>query len=54
MMAAHPTSFPDKNKMVSGDYPYHICNKLHKLGERLFFRVRRQQLQAIRAPEASD
>lgn len=37
MMAAHPTSFPDKNKMVSGDYPYHICNKLHKLGENAVF-----------------
>jgi len=37
LMAAHPTSFPDKNKMVSGDYPYHICNKLHKLGENAVF-----------------
>lgn len=37
-LAAHPVSFGDKNKTVSGDFPYYICEEFENMGcNGLFF-----------------
>lgn len=37
MMAAHPTQFGGSNKIISGDYPYYLCEEIEKNGENALF-----------------
>lgn len=36
-MAAHPTQFGGNNKIVSGDYPYYLCEEIENNGENAIF-----------------
>ncbi|MBR0509570.1 MAG: hypothetical protein IJJ85_05590 [Clostridia bacterium] len=51
LLAAHPTNYGDKQRQISADFPFYLCDELEKAGERAaFFQGAEAAIGANRGP----